>query len=88
MTLRISCLETVLIEGTSSSLENHRGLNFDNVMPSLGNIVLKMRILTFFPLSQCKTGFAGNGVHCGRDEDLDGYPDEQQLCKDTFCKKV
>lgn len=48
MTLRISCLETVLIEGTSSSLENHRGLNFDNVMPSLGNFVLKMRIFIMF----------------------------------------
>ncbi|XP_038078580.1 thrombospondin-1-like isoform X1 [Patiria miniata] len=40
---------------------------------------------------KCKTGFAGDGVHCGYDSDLDGWPDEQLDCEDhgdyTHCTR-
>lgn len=38
--------------------------------------------------SQCGIGWAGNGYLCGKDTDIDGYPDEKLRCKDTNCRKV
>lgn len=37
---------------------------------------------------QCGIGWAGNGYLCGRDTDIDGYPDEKLRCRDPTCKKV
>ena len=41
---------------------------------------------------QCKTGFAGDGIACGYDSDLDGWPDDQLNCEDqgdyTHCTQV
>uniref|UniRef100_A0AAQ4Q5U0 Thrombospondin 4a n=1 Tax=Gasterosteus aculeatus aculeatus TaxID=481459 RepID=A0AAQ4Q5U0_GASAC len=37
---------------------------------------------------QCGIGWAGNGFLCGKDTDIDGYPDEKLKCKDLNCKKV
>uniref|UniRef100_A0A3Q1JXP9 Thrombospondin 4a n=1 Tax=Anabas testudineus TaxID=64144 RepID=A0A3Q1JXP9_ANATE len=37
---------------------------------------------------QCGIGWAGNGYLCGKDTDIDGYPDEKLKCKDANCKKV
>ncbi|XP_071030219.1 thrombospondin-4-B-like isoform X1 [Oncorhynchus clarkii lewisi] len=37
---------------------------------------------------QCGIGWAGNGYLCGKDTDIDGYPDEKLKCKDMLCKKV
>ena len=41
---------------------------------------------------QCKTGFAGDGIACGFDSDLDGWPDNQLDCEDkgkyTHCTGV
>ncbi|XP_041915194.1 thrombospondin-4-B isoform X1 [Alosa sapidissima] len=35
----------------------------------------------------CGIGWAGNGYLCGKDTDIDGYPDEKLRCKDANCKK-
>lgn len=42
---------------------------------------------TFF-LNQCNIGWAGNGYVCGKDTDIDAYPDRKLPCQDTYCKKV
>ncbi|XP_062867158.1 thrombospondin-4-B [Trichomycterus rosablanca] len=36
---------------------------------------------------QCGIGWAGNGYLCGKDTDIDGYPDEKLRCRDPNCKK-
>ncbi|KAM7368829.1 hypothetical protein PAMP_013136 [Pampus punctatissimus] len=36
---------------------------------------------------QCGIGWAGNGYLCGKDTDIDGYPDEKLKCKDANCRK-
>ncbi|MCI4386817.1 hypothetical protein PGIGA_G00067020 [Pangasianodon gigas] len=36
---------------------------------------------------QCGIGWAGNGYLCGKDTDIDGYPDEKLRCRDPTCKK-
>ena len=39
---------------------------------------------------KCAVGMAGDGETCGKDTDLDGYPDEELTCKDAAdnrCKK-
>ncbi|KAJ7986974.1 hypothetical protein DPEC_G00333930 [Dallia pectoralis] len=36
---------------------------------------------------QCGVGWAGNGYLCGKDTDIDGYPDEKLKCKDVLCRK-
>ncbi|XP_069605884.1 thrombospondin-4 [Ranitomeya imitator] len=35
----------------------------------------------------CAVGWAGNGYVCGKDTDIDGYPDAALLCSDIKCKK-
>ncbi|XP_023658917.1 thrombospondin-4a [Paramormyrops kingsleyae] len=35
----------------------------------------------------CGIGWAGNGYVCGKDTDIDGYPDRKLNCKDPNCKK-
>ncbi|VEN56410.1 unnamed protein product [Callosobruchus maculatus] len=35
---------------------------------------------------QCMTGWAGNGVHCALDSDLDGWADTHLPCSDEKCK--
>ncbi|CAB1448380.1 unnamed protein product [Pleuronectes platessa] len=35
----------------------------------------------------CGIGWAGNGYLCGKDTDIDGYPDEKLKCKDSSCRK-
>uniref|UniRef100_A0AAR2JEX1 Thrombospondin 4b n=1 Tax=Pygocentrus nattereri TaxID=42514 RepID=A0AAR2JEX1_PYGNA len=35
----------------------------------------------------CGIGWAGNGYLCGKDTDIDGYPDEKLRCRDPTCKK-
>ncbi|XP_026994206.2 thrombospondin-4a [Tachysurus fulvidraco] len=35
----------------------------------------------------CNIGWAGNGYVCGKDTDIDAYPDRKLPCQDTFCKK-
>uniref|UniRef100_A0A8C2KJG4 Thrombospondin 4b n=1 Tax=Cyprinus carpio TaxID=7962 RepID=A0A8C2KJG4_CYPCA len=36
---------------------------------------------------QCGSGWAGNGYLCGKDTDIDGYPDEKLRCRDPTCRK-
>ncbi|KAA0719733.1 Thrombospondin-4-B [Triplophysa tibetana] len=36
---------------------------------------------------QCGIGWAGNGFLCGKDTDIDGYPDEKLRCRDANCRK-
>ncbi|KAM6931101.1 thrombospondin-4a [Xenentodon cancila] len=35
----------------------------------------------------CGVGWAGNGYVCGKDTDIDAYPDNKLLCRDSSCKK-
>ncbi|XP_055017898.1 thrombospondin-4a [Boleophthalmus pectinirostris] len=35
----------------------------------------------------CGVGWAGNGYVCGKDTDIDGYPDDKLPCRDEKCKK-
>ncbi|XP_075758998.1 cartilage oligomeric matrix protein [Pelodiscus sinensis] len=35
----------------------------------------------------CIVGWAGNGYVCGRDTDIDGFPDEKLRCPDRKCRK-
>ncbi|XP_053726284.1 thrombospondin-4a [Synchiropus splendidus] len=35
----------------------------------------------------CGVGWAGDGHMCGKDTDIDGYPDNQLPCSDISCKK-
>ncbi|KAH0625770.1 hypothetical protein JD844_034014 [Phrynosoma platyrhinos] len=35
----------------------------------------------------CIVGWAGNGYICGRDTDIDGFPDEKLRCTDKKCRK-
>ncbi|XP_037824984.1 cartilage oligomeric matrix protein isoform X1 [Lucilia sericata] len=36
---------------------------------------------------KCKVGWAGNGLICGRDRDLDSWPDLQLPCSELHCKR-
>ncbi|KAM9360292.1 thrombospondin-4a isoform 2-T2 [Symphorus nematophorus] len=35
----------------------------------------------------CNVGWAGNGYMCGKDTDIDGYPDKKLQCRDNNCKQ-
>uniref|UniRef100_A0A8C4IJD0 Thrombospondin 4a n=1 Tax=Dicentrarchus labrax TaxID=13489 RepID=A0A8C4IJD0_DICLA len=35
----------------------------------------------------CGVGWAGNGYVCGKDTDIDAYPDNKLLCRDNNCKQ-
>ncbi|TMS03186.1 Thrombospondin-4-B [Larimichthys crocea] len=35
----------------------------------------------------CGIGWAGNGYVCGKDTDIDAYPDNKLQCRDNHCKK-
>lgn len=37
---------------------------------------------------QCNPGWAGNGEICGRDTDIDGWPDQQLPCRELRCQRV
>ncbi|KAJ1085386.1 hypothetical protein NDU88_005519 [Pleurodeles waltl] len=38
-------------------------------------------------LCMCDVGWAGNGYMCGRDTDIDGFPDEKLRCPEQNCRK-
>lgn len=37
---------------------------------------------------RCKVGHAGDGIVCGPDQDLDGWPDYDLRCQEIKCRKV
>lgn len=36
---------------------------------------------------ECKVGWAGNGTICGRDKDIDGFPDFELPCEEDSCRQ-
>ncbi|XP_039272110.2 cartilage oligomeric matrix protein-like [Styela clava] len=38
-------------------------------------------------IKECPVGQAGNGIHCGKDSDNDGQPDEKLPCEEQSCQK-
>ncbi|KAM4052828.1 thrombospondin-4-like isoform 2-T2 [Anomaloglossus baeobatrachus] len=50
--------------------------NADCIMESDGTIAC-----------MCKVGWAGNGLVCAKDTDIDGFPDEKLRCSQLRCKK-
>ncbi|XP_071844501.1 cartilage oligomeric matrix protein-like isoform X2 [Apostichopus japonicus] len=36
---------------------------------------------------ECHVGWAGNGTVCGKDTDLDGFPDQELPCKEFSCRE-
>ncbi|XP_007897103.1 cartilage oligomeric matrix protein [Callorhinchus milii] len=38
-------------------------------------------------ICNCAIGWAGNGYVCGKDTDIDGFPDESQACSERNCQK-
>lgn len=36
---------------------------------------------------KCKVGWAGDGIQCGSDRDLDGWPDRDLGCSSQFCRQ-
>lgn len=41
-----------------------------------------------FSWFQCKQGWAGSGRECGKDSDLDGWPDYNLRCDEEICRQV
>ena len=39
-------------------------------------------------ITQCKVGYAGNGLECDVDTDVDGIPDSDLPCDEKSCKQV
>uniref|UniRef100_A0A4W6BWR4 Thrombospondin 4b n=1 Tax=Lates calcarifer TaxID=8187 RepID=A0A4W6BWR4_LATCA len=48
---------------------------------------INAQCIEFHLSCQCGIGWAGNGYLCGKDTDIDGYPDEKLKCKDANCRK-
>ncbi|KAG1714927.1 Thrombospondin-3b [Nymphon striatum] len=50
---------------------------------------LKLALIPIFVTAMqiCKVGWIGNGRICGKDTDLDGYPDYTLPCDERHCKK-
>ncbi|XP_035247245.1 thrombospondin-4-B [Anguilla anguilla] len=59
-----------------NSLQNPCDVNAQCIMERDGSISC-----------MCGVGWAGNGYLCGKDTDIDGYPDEKLKCKDPTCRK-
>ena len=36
---------------------------------------------------KCRVGWAGNGFICGRDRDLDSWPDQRLSCSELHCTR-
>lgn len=87
-----------------NSLTNPCDINAQCILERDGSISCQVGLHTFFHeqfhthavrvpegfhlSSQCGIGWAGNGYLCGKDTDIDGYPDEKLKCKDVNCRKV
>lgn len=52
------------------------------------SLINKTKSWTKLFFLKCKVGWAGNGFVCGRDSDLDGFPDERINCNDPTCFPV
>ena len=47
-----------------------------------------VRLLTSSFICQCHSDYAGNGLLCAEDFDIDGFPDVQLNCSEKECRKV
>ena len=44
--------------------------------------------MSYIPPPQCKVGYAGDGLMCTLDSDLDGFPDVELPCAERRCRQV
>jgi hypothetical protein len=67
--------------------------NFYDLTHPSNTVFYYVRLISHFnpffsSINQCKVGYVGDGLYCGKDSDLDGIPDYALSCTGPHCTKV